>query len=133
MRKVLLLIIAFFGMATVHAEDYYYLTIVETDGTKTSLTAVGLSLTFGNDELTASNAYTDESKTIALSRLASMNFSNNDETTAVRSIQTDAAFSIDEADAVYTLQGQKLPIGATLQKGVYLIRKGTITHKLQVR
>ena len=120
-------------MVTVHAEDYYYLTIVETDGTKTSLTAVGLSLTFSSDKLTASNAYTDESKTILLSHLASMNFSNNDETTAVRSIQTDAAFSIDEADAVYTLQGQKLPIGATLQKGVYLIRKGTITQKLQVR
>ena len=120
-------------MATVHAEDYYYLTIVETDGTKTSLTAVGLSLTFSSDKLTASNAYTDESKTILLSHLASMNFSNNDETTGIRSIQADTAFSIDEADAVYTLQGQKLPIGATLQKGVYLIRKGTITHKLQVR
>ena len=120
-------------MATVHAEDYYYLTIVETDGTKTSLTAVGLSLTFGNDELTATNAYTDESKTIALSRLATMNFSNNDETTAIRSIQTEESISIKDADAVYTLQGQKLPIGATLPKGVYLIKKGTITQKLQVR
>ena len=133
MRKVLLLIIVLFGMATVHAEDYYYLTIVETDGTKTSLTAVGLSLTFGNDELTATNAYTDESKTIALSRLATMNFSNNDETTAIRSIQTEESISIKDADAVYTLQGQKLPIGATLPKGVYLIKKGTTTQKLQVR
>ena len=120
-------------MATVHAEDYYYLTIVETDGTKTSLTAVGLSLTFSSDELTVTNAYTDESKAIALSHLASMNFSNNDETTAVRSIQTDAASSIDEADAVFTLQGQKLPASTSLQKGVYLIRKGTKTQKLQVR
>lgn len=133
MRKILLLIIVLFGMATVHAEDYYYLTIVETDGTKTSLTAVGLSLTFSSDELTVTNAYTDESKTIALSHLASMNFSNNDETTAVRSIQTDAASSIDEADAVFTLQGQKLPASTSLQKGVYLIRKGTKTQKLQVR
>ena len=133
MRKVLLLIIVLFGMATVHAEDYYYLTIVETDGTKTSLTAVGLSLTFGNDELTATNAYTDESKTIALSRLATMNFSNNDETTAIRSIQTEESISIKDADAVYTLQGQKLPIGATLPRGVYLIKKGTTTQKLQVR
>ena len=120
-------------MATVHAEDYYYLTIVENDGTKTSLTAVGLSLTFSSDMLTATNAYTNESKTIALSRLASMNFSNNDETTGIRSIQTDAAFSIDEADAVYTLQGLELPKNKQLSKGVYLIRKGTITHKLQVR
>ena len=116
-----------------YAEDYYYLTIVETDGTKTSLTAVGLSMTFSNDELTVSNAYTDESKTIALSHLASMNFSNNDETNGIHSIQTDATFSIDEADAVYTLQGQKLPASTPIQKGVYLIRKGTTTKKLQVK
>ena len=133
MRKVLLLITVLFGMATAHAEEYYYLTIVETDGTKTSLTAVGLSLTFGSDELTVSNAYTDESKTIALSHLASMNFSNNDETSGIRSIQADATFSIDEADAVYTLQGQKLPASTPRQKGMYLIRKGTTTKKLQVR
>lgn len=120
-------------MATVHAEDYYYLTIVETDGTKTSLTAVGLSLNFGSDKLTITNAYTDESKTIALSRLASMNFSNNDETTAIRSILSEGTISIEDADAIYTLQGQKLPIGAPLQKGVYLIRKGNVTKKIQVR
>ncbi|MBR4728729.1 MAG: hypothetical protein IK075_00550 [Prevotella sp.] len=133
MRKVLLLVIVLFGMATVHAEDYFYLTIVETDGTKTSLTSVGLSLTFSSDELTVSNAYTDESKTIALSHLASLNFSNDDETNGIHSIQTDATFRIDEADAVYTLQGQKLPTSTPLQKGVYLIRKGTTTKKLQVR
>lgn len=120
-------------MATVHAEDYYYLTIVETDGTKTSLTAVGLSLNFSSDKLTASNAYTDESKTIMLSHLASMNFSNNDETTGIRSIQTEESISIEDADAVFTLQGQKLPASAPLKKGVYLVRKGTITQKLQVR
>lgn len=120
-------------MVTIHAEDYYYLTIVETDGTKTSLTAVGLSLTFSGDKLTASNAYTDESKTIALSHLASMNFSNNDETTSIRIIETDGTISIDDADAVYTLQGQKMPAGATPQKGMYLVRKGNVTQKLQVR
>ena len=120
-------------MVTVHAEDYYYLTIVETDGTKTSLTAVGLSLAFSGDKLTASNAYTDESKTIALSHLASMNFSNNDETTGIRSIQTEESISIEDADAVFTLKGQKLPASAPLKKGVYLVRKGTITQKLQVR
>ena len=120
-------------MATVHAEDYYYLTIVETDGTKTSLTAVGLSMTFSSDKLTITNAYTDESKTIALGDLASMNFSNNDETTGIRSIQTEESISIEDADAIYTLQGQQLPANAQLRKGVYLIRKGTKTQKLQVR
>ena len=121
------------GMATAHAEDYRYLTIVETDGTKTSLTAVGLSLSFGSDKLTITNAYTDESKTIALSNLVSMNFSNNDETTGIRIIQTNGVVSIDDIDAIYTLQGQKLPTDAQPAKGVYLIRKGTKTQKLQVR
>ena len=121
------------GMATAHAEDYRYLTIVETDGTKTSLTAVGLSLSFGSDKLTITNAYTDESKTIALSNLVSMNFSNNNETTGIRIIQTNGVVSIDDIDAIYTLQGQKLPTDAQPAKGVYLIRKGTKTQKLQVR
>ena len=77
MRKALLLImIVLFGMATAHAEEYTYLTIVEQDGTKTSMTAVGLSLSFNGENLTASNAYTGESKVIALTNLVSMNFSN---------------------------------------------------------
>ena len=133
MRKALLLVIVIFGMATVHAEDYYYLTIVETNGTKTSLTAVGLSMTFSNDKLTVTNAYTGESKTIALSDLASMNFSNSDETTGIRSIQTEESISIEDADAIYTLQGQQLPKDKQLSKGIYLVRKGNITQKLQVR
>ena len=43
------------------------------------------------------------------------------------------ALSIDDADAIYTLQGQKMPAGATPQKGMYLVRKGNVTQKLQVR
>lgn len=120
-------------MTVVHAEDYTYLTIVETDGTKTSLTAVGLSMTFSSDKLTVANAYTEESKAIALSKLASINFSNNDETTGVRSIQTDGAVTIDNTDTIYSLQGLKLPTGSFLSKGIYLVRKGNTTQKLQIR
>ena len=80
MKKSLLLFITLLGMATVQAEDYNYLTIVCIDGTKTSLTAVGLSISFSDTQLTATNAYTDETTTIALTDLASMKFSNTDET-----------------------------------------------------
>lgn len=129
MRSVLLLLFTFLGLAVVRAEDYAYLTIVGADGGKTSLTAVGLTLSFSDDNLVARNAYTDESLTLPLSSLASMNFSNDDETTGITSVH--AVTSGD--DAVYTIQGQRLPVGAPLKKGIYIVRKGSTTQKVQVR
>ena len=133
MKKALFLTITLLGMMIVHAQEYTYLTIVEKDGSKTSLTAVGLSMKFSNGNLTVSNAYTNESKTIALNNLLAMNFSNSNETTGMLNIQTEGSVSIDNADAIYTLQGQALPIESQLPKGIYIIRKGNETRKLQVR
>jgi len=131
MRKALLLImIVLFGMATAHAEEYTYLTIVEQDGTKTSMTAVGLSLSFNSESLTVSNAYTGESKVIALNSLVSMNFSNADETTGIETM--DNGQWIMDND-VYDLQGQQVPKGRRLVKGIYIIRKGNENRKLLVR
>lgn len=129
MRSVLLLLFTFLGLAVVRAEDYAYLTIVGADGGKTSLTAVGLTLSFSDDNLVARNAYTDESLTLPLSSLASMNFSNDDETTGITSVH--AVTSGD--DAVYTIQGLRLPVGTPLKKGIYIVRKGSTTQKVQVR
>ena len=129
MRSVLLLLFTFLGLAVVRAEDYAYLTIVGADGGKTSLTAVGLTLSFSDDNLVARNAYTDESLTLPLSSLASMNFSKNDETTGIAPVH--AVTSGD--DAVYTIQGLRLPVGTPLKKGIYIVRKGSTTQKVQVR
>lgn len=129
MRRVLLLLFTFLGLAVVRAEDYAYLTIVGADGGKTSLTAVGLTLSFSDDNLVARNAYTDESLTLPLSSLASMNFSNDDETTGFTSVH--AVTSGD--DAVYTIQGLRLPVGTPLKKGIYIVRKGSTTQKVQVK
>ena len=129
MRSVLLLLFTFLGLAVVRAEDYAYLTIVGADGGKTSLTAVGLTLSFSDDNLVASNAYTDESLTLPLSSLASMNFSNDDETTGIAPVH--AVTSGD--DAVYTIQGLRLPVGTPLKKGIYIVRKGSTTQKVQVK
>ena len=131
MRKALLLsMIVLFGIATAHAEGYTYLTIVEQDGTQTSMTAVGLSLSFNSESLTASNAYTGESKVIALNSLVSMHFSNADETTGIETM--DNGQWIMDND-VYDLQGQRLPKGRRLVKGIYIIRKGNENRKLLVR
>ncbi len=129
MRSVLLLLFTFLGLAVVRAEDYAYLTIVGADGGKTSLTAVGLTLSFSDDNLVARNAYTDESLTLPLSSLASMNFSNDDETTGIAPVH--AVTSGD--DAVYTIQGLRLPVGTPLKKGIYIVRKGSTTQKVQVK
>lgn len=129
MRRVLLLLFTFLGLAVVRAEDYAYLTIVGADGGKTSLTAVGLTLSFSDDNLVARNAYTDESLTLPLSSLASMNFSNSDETTGIAPVH--AVTSGD--DAVYTIQGLRLPVGTPLKKGIYIVRKGSTTQKVQVK
>lgn len=129
MRSVLLLLFTFLGLAVVRAEDYAYLTIVGADGGKTSLTAVGLTLSFSDDNLVARNAYTDESLTLPLSSLASMNFSNDDETTSITSVHAVTGGD----DAVYTIQGLRLPVGTPLKKGIYIVRKGSTTQKVQVK
>ena len=129
MKRYFLIMIVLFGIAVAHAEEYTYLTIVEQDGTKTSMTAVGLSLSFSGENLTASNAYTGESKVISLANLVSMHFTNADETTGLQSLRAD----LPSADAVYTLQGQQQPSDKPLPKGIYIIRKGNVTQKLQVR
>ena len=58
-----------------------------------------------------------------------MNFSNSDETTGIAPIHAVAGGN----DAVYTIQGQRLPVGAPLKKGIYIVRKGSTTQKVQVR
>jgi hypothetical protein len=131
MKKSLLLFITLLGIATMQAEDYKYLTIVGIDGTKTSLTAVGLSISFSDTQLTAKNAYTDETTTIALTNLASMNFSNTNETTGIHTIHANE--TDEKSDAVYNLQGEQMPDNTTFSKGIYIIKKGNETQKIIVK
>ena len=132
MKKVFLISLAMAAVLSIKAADYTYLTLVEQHGTKTSLTAVGLTITFSDGNLVAINANTSETKTIALSDLASMNFSTSNETTGISSIETEG-FNLSDADAVYDLTGRRIPSNASLSKGIYIIKKGNITRKIQVR
>lgn len=112
--------------------NYPYLTVVQTDGTKTSLTAVGLSITFNNGNLVAVNSTTSESKTVALSNLASLKFTTTSETSGINSLEADS-FGIDDAETIYDMSGRQIPSGTTLSKGVYVIKKGSVTRKIMVR
>lgn len=131
MKKTLLLFIALLGITSVQAEDYKYLTIVGIDGTKTSITAVGLSISFSDTQLTAKNAYTDETATVELTNLASMNFTNTDETTGIR--ETISEKETNNVDMIYNLQGQQLPTNAALAKGIYIFKKENETQKVLVK
>ena len=132
MKKVFLISLAMAAAFSTKAADYTYLTLVEQDGTKTSLTAVGLTITFSNGNLVATNADTSETKTIALSDLVSMNFSNSNETTGINSIEAED-FSLNEADAVYDLKGRRIPSNTSLSNTIYIIKKDSITQTIQER
>ena len=131
MKKLIIGFILAVVSISVHAADYTYLTLVEQDGTKTSLTAVGLTITFSDGNLVATNSTTSESKTISLSNLASMNFStSNETTTGIQSISIDI---LDTKTVIYDLSGRQIPSGSSLSKGIYVIKKGSVTRKIQVK
>lgn len=132
-KKVLLITLAMAAVLSTHAADYTYLTLVEQDGTKTSLTAIGLTITFSDGNLVATNSITSESKTIPLSNFVSMNFSNNNESaTGINTIESES-FSISDADAIYDLAGRQISSYAPLAKGIYIIKKGSVTRKIQIK
>ena len=117
---------------TVSAEGHDYLTIEKSDGSKVSLTAVGTTITFDNGTLVAVNG--TEAATITLTELCAMRFTASSEggSTAISSIETQAYFSLYDADAVYDLQGLQIE-PSQARKGVYVIKKGSITKKIQVK
>lgn len=117
---------------TASAEGYGYLTIEKSDGSKVSLTAVGTTITFDNGTLAAVNG--TETATITLTDLSAMRFTASSEggATAISSLETQEYFSLYDADAVYDLQGRQVE-PSQARKGVYVIKKGSVTKKIQVK
>lgn len=113
---------------TASAEDYAYLNIVKSDGTGISLSATEATLTFSEGYLVAGN------ERILLSELKKMQFSNDPiGTTAISSLETNDGFSLNDADAIYDLNGRQLSGDGQLHKGIYIIKKGNLTKKIQVK
>jgi hypothetical protein len=126
-KKRLILSTMLLGAAlTASAEDYAYLNIVKSDGTGISLSATEATLTFSEGYLVAGN------ERILLSELKKMQFSNDPiGTTAISSLETNDGFSLNDADAIYDLKGRQ--ITGTLNKGMYIIKKGNTTKKIIIR
>lgn len=128
-KKRLILSTMLLGAAlTASAEDYAYLNIVKSDGTGISLSATEATLTFSEGYLVAGN------ERILLSELKKMQFSNDPiGTTAISSLETNDGFSLNDADAIYDLNGRQLSGDGQLHKGIYIIKKGNLTKKIQVK
>ena len=84
--KQVLTAILLAGTLTTQAADYQYLTIQKTDGTAFSLPAIGLTISYDDNNLTAVNG--NEGTTIAISDVNSMYFSESQATTTS---ETDVA------------------------------------------
>ena len=124
MKKALLFILTMMGVMTAHAEDYTYLTFELTDGTKTSVSVSSLTLTISGTTLTAGT------ETFTLANLSKMYFSTGDESTA--GISEVMAADLDEATAIYDLQGRKVTKDQ-MRHGVYVIKTKQGTYKVNVK
>ena len=111
------------GTLGVHADSYTYLTFETTDGAKISVEASSLSITISGTTLTAG------SQSFTLSNLSKMYFSNSDETTG---IETLSVSDWNEITDIYDLNGRKVSKDQ-MQRGVYVIKTKSGTHKIAVK
>ena len=132
MKKILITTMLIGAALTISADNYGYLTIEKSDGSKVSLTAVGTTITFANGCLKAVSG--SEATTIALTELSKMRFTASNESgeTAISNLDAQETISLDDADAVYDLQGRLIDPSQT-KKGIYIMRKGSITKKIQIK
>lgn len=134
MKRQTLTALILSGTLAAQAVDYQYLTIEKNDGTAQSLTAVGISITYGNGTLTATNG--SETATFALTDISRMFFSNTKDATAIADIRT---VTDDGKATVYDLAGRQVAEGrmhdvkAKLPKGVYLVKLNGKTLKVQIK
>lgn len=127
MKKLLLSLVLAGLLIPSSAADYKYLTLENSDGSKVSLAASGLTLTFSDGNLVA-----NDGTTLPLSSLAKMYFT---ETSGITTV-TGSTSSVMKA---YTLSGVLAGTYAenqdiSLPKGIYIIKdqQGN-THKITIR
>ncbi len=123
MKKTLLLLVMMMGALSMHAGDYSYLTFVTTDGSKTSVSVSGLSITISGTTLTAG------SESFTLTNLSKMYFSTSSETTAISEIM---AADLNEATEIYDLRGMQVTKDQ-MRRGVYIVKTKNGTFKVNIK
>ena len=107
------------GTLTAHAADYTYLTFETTDGAKVSVEASSLTITISGTTLTAG------SQSFTLSNMSKMYFSNSDETTGIETL------SVSDWNEITDIYGKVSK--DQMQRGVYVIKTKSGTHKIAVK
>ena len=125
MNKLFLTLLAIAAMVTASAADYQYLTFEMTDGTKASVEATNLSLTFDGTTLKAGT------ETFILINLAKMYFSTGDETTGISQTE-NGELKIDNSTEFFDLKGNRVSKDQ-IRKGIYIVKTKNGTSKLTVR
>ncbi len=130
-KTILMILLCIFSSLTMRAGDYQYLVFTLSDGTTQAVTATDLSITFTGDNLVATSG-NETLATLPLSTLASMEFSTDGSTTGISQINVNQL--ITDADTViYDMQGRQMPQGASLPKGVYIVKNNNRTLKVNIR
>lgn len=131
MKKLFLtLVVAVATVMTANASGYEYLTIQKSDGTMISLASSGLTITFENGNLIATQD--GETTTLELNSLSKMFFA---ETTDIQ-MPSNAL----ETGDVFDLQGRRVAskmqlknLQNQLPKGIYIVKNGQKNVKVTIK
>ncbi len=130
MKKTILLTLLSILTMGMRAADYQYLVFTMNDGTTQAVTASNIAISISGDNLVVSTT-TETLATLPLASLTQMEFSN-DGTTGISQI-TANQITTDEDTVIYDLNGRQMPSGATLPKGVYIVKNQNKTLKVTIR
>jgi hypothetical protein len=129
-KMILLAMLCIVGSLSMQGGDYRYLVFTLNDGTTQAVTATDLSIALSDGNMVVTSGG-QTLATLALSTLASMEFSNDD-TTGISEISVNQMIT-DGSTVVYDLRGRRMPQGAALPKGVYIVKNSNRTFKVNIK
>ena len=137
-KTIILTLLCIVSSMSMRAADYQYLVFTMNNGSTLAVTATDLTISFANDNLIATSG-NETLATLPLATLASMEFSNDNGTTARNVVSTDRAvldvnsIITDAYTAIYDMQGRMMPQGSALPKGTYIVKNNNRTIKVNIR
>lgn len=137
-KTIILTLLCIVSSMSMRAADYQYLVFTMNNGSTLAVTATDLTISFANDNLIATSG-NETLATLPLATLVSMEFSNDNGTTAINVVSTDRAvidvnsIITDANTAIYDMQGRMMPQDSALPKGTYIVKNNNRTIKVNIR
>ncbi len=132
MKKVLLVIVSLIGFATAKAYDYPYLTFQNADGTEQSVSVEGLTITYADGQLSiVGNGVTQK---LDAAQLSKMYFATEASSIETLNRDNDGRVEIYSVFGIFlgNYDSAQQAVSA-LEKGVYVMKSASETHKIIVR